>query len=647
MKTHLLALLLCGLATAASAQAPERAITDPMSVSAAATPAVAPPPIRDLFDAHASLGAAWSADGSSAIVSTNLGGRFNLWRFPIRGGAPEQISKSDDREWGQVVSPDGKSVVYQSDRAGGEHYDLFATPTTGGEAVNLTNTPDVSETEAQFSPDGRTIAFDRKLASEPGANLAVMDFATHQVRLLTHEADPKMTWRVVAWTDGGAALIADRANFLGTKGGVWKVDVATGAAKALTPEAGESLTEASDISPDGRYLAVTSNAQSEQLQAALFDIAAGQFIWVAKSPWDQATASFSPDGRELLFQTNADGRTEMALYDITSHTVRPLDLPPGVNGAAGAGHSDFSPDSRLVLVSHAASNTPFDYWVYDVGAGKGRRLTHFAPSSFDPAQMPASNLVHYKSADGTVISAFLWLPNGLKRDGSAPGVVLPHGGPTGQTTDSFNRTAIALASRGYVVIAPNPRGSTGYGKAFQLANIKDLGGGDLVDEVYATKFMVATGYVNPRKIGITGGSYGGYMTLMAIGKTPDIWAAAVEQYGIIDWRTMLQHEDPELQAYEKSLLGDPDKEPKVYTDDSPITFIRQAKAPLLVLQGDNDIRVPKEEAEQVVAVLKGEGRTVDAHFYPNEGHGFAKLENVVDALQRTIDWFEKYLKTAS
>ena len=232
MKTHLLALLLCGLATAASAQAPERAITDPMSVSAAATPAVAPPPIRDLFDAHASLGAAWSADGSSAIVSTNLGGRFNLWRFPIRGGAPEQISKSDDREWGQVVSPDGKSVVYQSDRAGGEHYDLFATPTTGGEAVNLTNTPDVSETEAQFSPDGRTIAFDRKLASEPGANLAVMDFATHQVRLLTHEADPKMTWRVVAWTDGGAALIADRANFLGTKGGVWKVDVATGAAKA-------------------------------------------------------------------------------------------------------------------------------------------------------------------------------------------------------------------------------------------------------------------------------------------------------------------------------------------------------------------------------------------------------------------------------
>jgi dipeptidyl aminopeptidase/acylaminoacyl peptidase len=251
--------------------------------------------------------------------------------------------------------------------------------------------------------------------------------------------------------------------------------------------------------------------------------------------------------------------------------------------------------------------------------------------------------VHYKSADGTVISAFLWLPDGLKRDGKAPGVVLPHGGPTGQTPDVFNRTAIALVTRGYAVIAPNVRGSTGYGKAFQRMNIKDLGGGDLIDEIHAAKFMAATGYVDPRKIGITGGSYGGYMTLMAIGKTPDLWAAAVEQYGIIDWRTMLAHEDPQLQEYEKSLLGDPVKDAKVYADDSPITFIRQAKAPLLVLQGDNDIRVPKEEAEQVVAILKSEGRTVDAHYYANEGHGFAKRENQIDALERTVGWFERYL----
>jgi dipeptidyl aminopeptidase/acylaminoacyl peptidase len=210
--------------------------------------------------------------------------------------------------------------------------------------------------------------------------------------------------------------------------------------------------------------------------------------------------------------------------------------------------------------------------------------------------------------------------------------------------DSFNRTALALASRGYAAIAPNVRGSTGYGMTFQKANIKDLGGGDLKDEVYAAKFLAATGYVNPKKIGITGGSYGGYMTLMAIGKTPDVWAAAVEEYGIINWFTMLKHEDPFLRQYEMSLLGDPVKDRIIYEADSPITYIKNAKAPLLVLQGDNDIRVPKEEAEQVVSILKNAGRTVQAHYYPNEGHGFTKRENQIDALQRTVAWFDRYLK---
>jgi len=243
-----------------------------------------------------------------------------------------------------------------------------------------------------------------------------------------------------------------------------------------------------------------------------------------------------------------------------------------------------------------------------------------------------------------MISAFLWMPFNLKRDGTNPGVVLPHGGPTGQTVDYFNQDAAAFASRGYICIAPNVRGSTGYGLEFQKANIKDLGGGDLQDEVYAARFLVDTGYADPKKIGITGGSYGGYMTLMAVGKTPDVWAAAVEEYGIINWFTMLQHEDPFLQEYEKSILGDPVKDRSVYEDDSPLKYIRNAKAPLLVLQGDNDIRVPKEEAEQVVQTLKGAGKTVDAHYYSNEGHGFAKRENQIDAIQRTVEWFDRYLK---
>jgi dipeptidyl aminopeptidase/acylaminoacyl peptidase len=179
---------------------------------------------------------------------------------------------------------------------------------------------------------------------------------------------------------------------------------------------------------------------------------------------------------------------------------------------------------------------------------------------------------------------------------------------------------------------------------FQKANFQDLGGGDLKDEMAAVDFLKATGYIDAKKIGITGGSYGGFMTLMAIGKEPQTWAAAVELYGIINWSSMLKSSDPSLNEYLKALLGDPSENRKIYDADSPITYIRNETAPLLVLQGDNDPRVPKEEAQQVVDILKKEGRVVDAHYYPDEGHGFVKRENQIDSVRRTTAWFDQYLK---
>jgi dipeptidyl aminopeptidase/acylaminoacyl peptidase len=205
---------------------------------------------------------------------------------------------------------------------------------------------------------------------------------------------------------------------------------------------------------------------------------------------------------------------------------------------------------------------------------------------------------------------------------------------------------VAFVSRGYICIAPNVRGSTGYGVDFQKANHKDLGGGDLNDENYAVKFLEASGYADPKRVGITGSSYGGFMTLMAIGKTPGMWAAAVESYGILDWRTMLQHSDPQLQEYVKGLLGDPIRDASNYDSASPIKYIHSVRAPLLVLHGDKDPRVPKEQAEQIVETLANDEKTVDVHYYANEGHGFEKRENQIDAMRRTLAWFDRYLSAS-
>jgi len=646
MRTRFVLLVLATTVVSLAATSPDtREITEPRKITSAEVTGAAAVPIDDLYYTRATGGGAWSPDGKEIVFSSNFTGRFNLWKVSSSGGWPIQLSQSDDRQGGAMWSPDGKWILYQSDRGGAEIYDLFAIPSGGGKAVNLTKTDDISETSPVWSLDGTQLAISYKKKIAPVTDVAVMDWSTRAVRNLTNETTPDHLWSGHLWSPDGKAVYATRINAGFTDASVYRIDAATGQREELTPHEGQSRTSVSAVSPDGKTLLVTADRPGGYPNVGLLDAATKKLTWVTDLKWEADAGEFSPDGKWFTYAVNEDGRTDAYLAETATRNAAKLNLPAGLNGFSG-NPSTFSPDGKHVLVNHQSSTQPGDLWVYDPAAKRATQLTFSTIASLAVAKLPPSQLVHYKSFDGKIISAFLWVPYNLKRDGSNPGIVLPHGGPTGQTVDSFNRFAAALASRGYVCIAPNVRGSTGYGMDFQKANVKDLGGGDLDDEVYATKFLTATGFVDEKKIGITGGSYGGYMTLMAIGKKPDLWAAAVEQYGIINWLTMLEHEDPFLQEYEKSLLGDPVKDREVYENASPIKFIRQAKAPLLVLQGENDIRVPKEEAEQVVTIYKETGKTVDSHFYPQEGHGFAKRENQIDAITRTVAWFDRYLKNA-
>jgi len=621
----------------------DRQITDPKSIASSVNPVAGPVPIAQLYYTRNTFGPAWSPDGTEVVFTTNLTGRLNLWKVSAAGGFPIQLLQSEDRQSGAVWSPDGKWIVFDQDFGGGELYDLFAVSRDGGELINLTNTPDISESSAHWSPDGSMIALEYRPKSASAVNIALLDWKTRAVHNLTNEQTGNREWYRPIWSPDGKTIYATRANAGFTDSDVYRVDVASGNTENLTPHQGDILYSASSVAPDGKTLLISSNEKGGFENVALLDVASKQRTWVTDLKWEARGGDFSPDGKSVTYVVNADGRTDIFMVERKSGRKEKLTFPEGITVPDGDPRA-FSPKGDRLLVSHQSSTEPADLWIFDIASRKTKQLTYSAVASLNPSRLPASQLVHYKTFDGKTISAFLWMPFNLKRDGTNPGIVLPHGGPTGQTVDSFTKSAAALASRGYVCIAPNVRGSTGYGMEFQRANYKDLGGGDLQDEVYAARFLAETGYVDPAKIGITGGSYGGYMAMIAIGRTPDTWAAAVELFGITDWLTEQEHEEPTLQQYDQSILGDPVKDRKSYEDASPIKYFKNAKAPLLILQGTNDIRDPKEEAEQAETILKQAGKVVDAHYYPDEGHGFAKRENQIDAMQRTVEWFDRYLK---
>lgn len=620
---------------------PPRAITDPKSLESPANPDAKPVPLADLDVARAVPDAAWSPDGEWIYTSNNLSGRFNIWKSPAKGGWPVQLTQSDDSQMQLAPSSDGKWLVFVQDKGGDEFFDIMAVPADGGAVTRLTDTPEIAENNPRFSPDGSRIAMDFKPKSASSVDIAIMDIANRSVRQLTTEKSADHFWSVVDWMPDGKSLIGVRSNILMTQSSLWRIDAASGAMTELTPISGDEMFYAADVSPDGRYLSISTNKGSGQFRAGVYEFATGKIRWLKPTPWEQRARHITLDSHTMMVLTNIDGRSVLSLVDLESMAERELVFPAGISDTGSTVSNPYSPDGNSALIFHSGADMPSDIWIAGLD-GKASRYTRLSMASL--SNLPKSHIVTYRSFDGTPISAILTMPYNLKRDGSNPAIVVPHGGPTGQSQDFWSGQIAALASRGYMVIQPNFRGSTGYGVEFQAANIGTLGEGDLKDVLAARDFLISTGYADPKKFGITGGSYGGYMTLMAIGKAPDAFAAAVQEFGVIDWFTMEKTSDPWLQRYLHGLLGDPVKDREAYIKASPMTYIKAAKAPLLSLQGENDIRVPREQAQMVADSLKAQGAVAETIFYPDEGHGFMKRENRADARRRTVEWFDKYLK---
>jgi dipeptidyl aminopeptidase/acylaminoacyl peptidase len=629
-----------------------QAITDPKQIVSKADARVEKSlTIEKLYMTRQVGGSTWSPDGSTVAFISNLSGRNNLWLVAAAGGWPMQLTVSDERQASPAWSPDGKWIAYMSDYDGDEQWDIFLVSPKTGQVVNVTNTREIAEESPTWSPDGRYLAYMVKPKMSSVFEIDVYDTVLRNVKhLTTGTAKDRMNVAPI-WSADGKFIVYTQEQAKGTDSNVFLVDVEgadgeNARSALLTPHEGESIFSANDISPDGKSVLITSNAGSGYDNVGLLDIASKKIRWLTQEKWEISGESFSPNGKFLTYSANVDGNSDIYLYDIASGKARALLLPKGVNHVAGRA-SPFTRDGARLLCYHTGPTTPGDLWVYNLADGKSHQLTQSLVGGVRSEGMVEPHLVHYSSKDGNwTISAFVYMPYNLPHQAEHPAIVYVHGGPTAQTMNTFNRFIQYMANQGYIVIAPNYRGSTGYGKEFRQANLFDMGGGDLQDVLAAADWIKQTGYVDPKKVILMGGSYGGYMTMMGVTKAPEMWAAGVPIVPFVNWFTEIQNEDPVLQQSDLATMGDLKKNKALYEDRSPINFVDRIKAPLYLLAGGNDPRCPKEEAQQVVDAVKKHNGVVEYKVYENEGHGFAKVENQIDAYKRVADFLKAHVPPA-
>jgi dipeptidyl aminopeptidase/acylaminoacyl peptidase len=455
-----------------------------------------------------------------------------------------------------------------------------------------------------------------------------------------------------SWSaDGASVSYTERTpQYFSGKLNVLKFDPATGQAAgdprtlytAPNDRGGGWSIGKAHWSPDSRTLAVILQ-QSGWNNVYLIPVAGGQPKALTHGEWEDSSPVFSPDGKSLAVVSNRDKPEESHIFIVSlSGDARLVHDPSTLLGMDSA--PQWSPAGDKIYFHH---NTPLSSTdlVEAPLHGDSRFLTHTTPLDFSGDAVVMPELIHYASKDGTRISALLYRPRSLNPGGKNPAVLWIHGGPEGQDTFRFDGWAQYLAQSGYVVLEPNYRGSTGYGEKFRNLNVEDSGGGEMDDVAAGAQYLIEHSIADPKRLAIGGGSHGGTMVGYAVTKYPDLFACAIELYGVVDRATFNERTNRNSAIrWMMKMGGTPQEKPEVYRKADTLADVEKIKTPLLVMHGENDPQVPPYESAQFVRALKEHGKVYYYFTYPNELHGFSQREHRLDAWRRQLAFLEKYIQ---
>jgi dipeptidyl aminopeptidase/acylaminoacyl peptidase len=579
-----------------------------------------------------------SPDAKQLIVTCNMSGSPQLWSVPSAGGWPVQLTAFDDPVSGASWSPTGDWVAMMLAPGGGMNTQIYLMHPNGTGLKRITGGGKENNWLGEWTNDGRWLTLSSNRANPAAMDPYIYDVATGETRLIaknpgiggvediSHDKRRAVVFRMSSRSDNDLYL----------------VELGTGKEHLLTPHTPPGSFHSGSFSPDGATIYVATNGDRDLIALGRIRITTDGKpgpIEIIASRTDAELQGFTitEDGRTAALAWNVAGRTETSWLDLSSLKLTSGPKPP----AEIAGFGRFSKDGHLIPLVASGSATPTDVWLHDRRTNRIRQVTHSPHAGIDLNALVRPDLVRFKAHDGLDLSGWLYKPHDFK----APGAIVLsfHGGPEGQERPGFRADYQVLLSRGIAVFAPNVRGSSGFGKKFVNLDNGELRVNGVRDIRAAVQEVVSSGIADPKRIGIMGGSYGGYMTMAGLTQYPDLFAAGANYFGIVNFKTFFEHTEPWMAAISKIEYGDPDTQSDLLKNLSPIHKLDRVTAPTLVLHGANDTNVPVVEAEQVVNTLKGRGIAVEYVLFPDEGHGFRKTSNRIRANAEMVRWFEKHL----
>jgi dipeptidyl aminopeptidase/acylaminoacyl peptidase len=554
------------------------------------------------------------------------------------GGAPAPVTRStDNATYAASFFPSDERVLFTADKGGNEQDHVYVRERDGS-VRDLTPGDKVKADFLGWSRDGKTFWVTSNERNPEMFDVYAYDAGNYERRLVfTNEG-----YAVGAISKDGryVALVKERTS---ADNDLYLADLATKAPPKLISEHKGNISHGVyEFTPDGRSLVYSTDEAGEFNQAWTYDLASGAKKALIEADWDVMYVAHSPTGRYRVSALNNDGSTDLSIQDNQGKAVTLTGIPEG-----DVGQVRFSRDESKVAFTVASDTSPADIFVADLATGKARRLTKALNPAIDEKNLVEASVARFTSYDGLEVPGILYRPREASAAVKVPALVYVHGGPGGQSRRGYSATIQHLVNNGYAVYAINNRGSSGYGKTFFHLDDKKHGDVDLKDVVASKRFLQSMDWVDGERIGIMGGSYGGYMVAAALAFEPQEFDVGVNIFGVTNWVRTLQSIPPYWASFREALfdeMGDPATDAERHRAISPLFHARNIVKPMLVVQGANDPRVLKIESDEIVAAVKANGVPVEYLVFPDEGHGFLRKQNRIDASEAYLKFLDGHLK---